>query len=281
VTRVVPSREAASRSLHLCGCGCLPTTAPKHADRRVRAREPGVGLLTEGDVETGRPCGRNAEYLLTPTSWHVRVPVCRPPRYGACRLAYRPADRGRRVHPQKTRRPPSSRRSPHLPSRSSPLPNRCSKPAPLSCVCNGASMPPRDQALRPWAGGAGARAVAARLARLARPTPAARSRALLGRPGCSTTSPTARGCGRDACGVGSSGRSCLSLAPGSGGWLLDVVRAVTTDELRQAIEAAERETGFGNLARWQTVSRSTAKERSRGWRRPLRETLADSPAGLL
>ena len=35
------------------------------ADRRVPAREPGAGQITESDVEPGQPCDRIAEYLLS------------------------------------------------------------------------------------------------------------------------------------------------------------------------------------------------------------------------
>ena len=34
------------------------------ADRRVPAREPGAGQITESDVEPGQPCDRIAEYAL-------------------------------------------------------------------------------------------------------------------------------------------------------------------------------------------------------------------------
>jgi hypothetical protein len=34
------------------------------ADRRVPAREPGAGQITESDVEPGQPCDRIAEYSL-------------------------------------------------------------------------------------------------------------------------------------------------------------------------------------------------------------------------
>jgi hypothetical protein len=64
---------------------------PKRAIRRVGALAPGAGLITESDVELGRPCGLPADSAWRTRAW-VRRPTRRrsPVRCGTDRHANRP-----------------------------------------------------------------------------------------------------------------------------------------------------------------------------------------------